>query len=70
MILNEIVWRAIKKGQKCARISYTIFWEREIQRIMGKFEELTELKADYFEKLKNDAEEREIEKKAHSRRVC
>ena len=38
--------------------------EREVERIMKRFEELTELKADYLENLKNEVEEREIEKQS------
>ena len=38
--------------------------EREVERIMKRFEELTELKADYLENLKNEIEEREIEKQS------
>lgn len=32
--------------------------EREVERIMKRFEELTELKSDYLKKLKYEVEER------------
>ena len=36
--------------------------ERKIQRIITRYEELTALKGDYMERLKNEISEREIDK--------
>ena len=60
--LNEFeeVIRIVKEILESASVCQSK--EREIQRIITRYEELTALKGDYMERLKNEISDREIDK--------